>query len=225
MQKKRAMAKTRVLIADDHSFVREGARQLIAAQPDLEVVGDVDSGNSLVQKARELHPDIVVLDISMPDLNGLDLIVLLRRVSPSSRVVILSFHREPMMVRRALNSGAKAYVAKTAPVTELLDAIRAVRDGQTYLSSHIDPGSLSAADSASAPGQSPQPYDLLSEREQQVFRLVVQGKTSQQIGDLLCISPRTVEKHRASVLQKLAMKDTLELVRFAAKLGVILADD
>jgi DNA-binding NarL/FixJ family response regulator len=219
------MAKTRVLIADDHSFVREGARQLIAAQPDLEVVGDVDSGNALVQKARELHPDIVVLDISMPDLNGLDLIVLLRRASPNSRVVILSFHREPMMVRRALNSGAKAYVAKTAPVVELLDAIRAVRDGQTYLSSHIDLGSLSAADSASASGQSPQPYDLLSEREQQVFRLVVQGKTSQQIGDLLCISPRTVEKHRASVLQKLAMKDTLELVRFAAKLGVILADD
>ena len=162
------MAKTRVLIADDHSFVREGASQLIGAQTDLEVVGNVDNGDSLIQKARELHPDIVVLDISIPDINGLDLIVLLKRASPNSRIVILSFHREPMIIRRALSSGAKAYVAKTAPVTELLDAIRAVQDGQTYLSSHIDPGLSNSTTTTQHP---PQPYDLLSEREQQVFRL------------------------------------------------------
>lgn len=217
------MARTSVLIADDHSFVREGAGQLIATQADLEVVGTVDNGNDLIQKARMLRPDIIVLDISMPDLNGLDLLALLPRVSPTSSVVILSFHREPMMVQRAIASGAKGYVAKTAPVGELLDAIRAVGAGKSYLSSHIDPVAQRAAGSAAE--AQPQPYDLLSEREQQVFRLVVQGKTSQQIGDLLCISSRTVEKHRAALMHKLSIKDTIGLLRYAVKLGVVLDDD
>lgn len=217
------MARTSVLIADDHSFVREGAGQLIATQADLEVVGTVDNGNDLIQKARVLRPDVIVLDISMPDLNGLDLLALLPRVSPTSRVVILSFHREPMMVQRAIASGAKGYVAKTAPVGELLDAIRTVSAGKSYLSSHIDPVAQSAAGSAAQ--ATPQPYDLLSEREQQVFRLVVQGKTSHQIGDLLCISPRTVEKHRAALMHKLGIKDTIGLLRYAVKLGVVLDED
>jgi len=215
------MPRIKVLIADDHSFVREGARQLIAAQPDLEVVGEVENGCDVIQKARELHPDIVVLDISMPDLNGLDLIVLLRRVSPTSCVVVLSFHQEPMMVRRALSSGAGGYVVKTAPVTELLDAIRAVSAGRSYLSSHIDAANLEGLDQTAREEQQPQPYDLLTEREQQVFRLVVQGRTSQQIGDLLCISSRTVEKHRAAVLHKLGVKGTVGLIRCAVKLGVV----
>ncbi|HRY06727.1 MAG TPA: response regulator transcription factor [Hyphomicrobiaceae bacterium] len=214
---------TRILIADDHSFVREGAGQLIAAQDDLSVVGTVDNGNDLIQQARALRPDVIVLDISMPDINGLDLLVLLPRVSPASRVVILSFHREPMMVERAMSSGAKGYVAKTAPVSELVDAIRAVVGGRTYLSSHIEPLTEKADDAPT--DTAPQPYDLLSEREQQVFRLVVHGKTNQQIGALLCISPRTVEKHRAAVMHKLGIKDTIGLMRYAVRLGVVLTDD
>lgn len=220
------MAKTTVLIADDHSFVREGARQLIAAQPDMEVVGETERGNDVIQRARELHPDVVVLDISMPDLNGLDLIVLLRRASPASRVVVLSFHQEPMMVQRALSGGAKGYVVKTAPVTELLDAIRAACAGKVFLSSNIDPVEIGNLDQAGKPNDTqPQPYDLLTEREQQVFRLVVQGKSNQHIGELLCISARTVEKHRAAVLHKLGVKDTVGLMRWAARLGVLNIDD
>ncbi len=217
------MTRTRVLIADDHSFVREGAGQLIAAQVDLEVVGTVENGSDLITQARILRPDVIILDISMPDLNGLDLLVLLPRVSPSSRVVILSFHRDPMMVQRAISSGAMGYVAKTAPVGELLDAIRAVNAGRSYLSSHIEPVDEIASDVVTAPQQ--QPYDLLSEREQQVFRLVVQGKTNQQIGELLCISHRTVEKHRAALMHKLGIKDMVGLMRYAVKLGVILEND
>lgn len=214
---------TRVLIADDHSFVREGAGQLIAAQSDLRVVGTVDNGNDLIQQARALRPDVIILDISIPDINGLDLLVLLPRVSPSSRVVILSFHREPMMVERAMASGAMGYVAKTAPVNELIDAVRAVSSGRTYLSSHIEP--LSEKDAAESTETETQPYDLLSEREQQVFRLVVHGKTNQKMGELLCISPRTVEKHRAAVMHKLGIKDTIGLMRYAVRLGIVLADD
>lgn len=217
------MARTRVLIADDHSFVREGVGQLISAQADLEVVSSVDNGTNLIQQARNLRPDVIVLDISMPDLNGLDLLALLPRVSPASRVVVLSFHREPMMIQQAMSSGALGYVAKTAPVGELLDAIRAVSNGRTFLSSHIDPVLQGTADPAAM--SAPQPYDLLSEREQQVFRLVVHGKTNQQIGELLCISPRTVEKHRAALMQKLGIKDTVGLMRCAVKLGVLLADE
>ena len=219
------MPRIGVLIADDHSFVREGARQLIDAQSDLEVVAEVENGSDVIQKARELRPDVVVLDITMPGLNGLDLIVLLRRVSPISRVVVLSFHQELMMVRRALSCGAKGYVVKTAPVAELLDAIRAVSTGQSYLSSHIDTANLESLELTAQDDEQSQPYDLLTDREQQVFRLVVQGRTNQQIGDVLCISPRTVEKHRAAVLHKLGVKDTVGLMRCAVKLGVILADD
>lgn len=219
------MPRTRVLIADDHSLVRQGASQLVASQPDMEVVGEVDCGRDVVLRARELRPDIVVLDISMPDLNGLDLIVVLRRASPASRIVVLSFHQELMMVRRALSSGAKGYVAKTAPVGELIDAIRAVSLGKAYLSSHIDEAALDSIDDATDGSPQSRSYDQLTEREQQVFRLVVQGRTSQQIGELLCISSRTVEKHRAALLQKLGVKDTGGLIRCAVRLGVVLADE
>lgn len=226
MRETTIMAKTRVLIADDHSFVREGARQLIAAQPDMEVVGETERGGEVIQKARELRPDVVVLDITMPDLNGLDLIVLLRRASPESKAVILSFHHEPAMVQRALSGGAKAYVVKTAPVAELIEAIRAASAGRIYLSANIDPSEIRALASADTSRDGPQqPYDLLTEREQQVFRLVVQGKSNQGIGDLLCISARTVEKHRAAVMHKLGVKDTVGLMRCAARLGVLSVDD
>jgi len=140
-------------------------------------------------------------------------------------VVVLSFHQELMMVRRALSCGARGYVVKTAPVAELLDAIRAVSTGQSYLSSHIDTANLESLELTAQDDEQSQPYDLLTDREQQVFRLVVQGRTNQQIGEVLCISPRTVEKHRAAVLHKLGVKDTVGLMRCAVKLGVILADD
>lgn len=219
------MPRTRVLIADDHSLVRQGASQLVASQADMEVVGEVECGRDVVLRARELRPDVVVLDISMPDLNGLDLIVVLRRASPMTRVIVLSFHQEPMMVRRALSSGAKGYVVKTAPVGELLDAIRAAAQGKTYLSSHIDQPAIDSIDETVDGNPQSGAYDQLTEREQQVFRLVVQGHTSQQIGELLCISSRTVEKHRAAMLHKLAVKDTRGLIRCAVKLGVVIADE
>ncbi len=219
------MPKLRVLIADDHSFVREGARQLIASQSDMEIVAEAEGGNAVISLARELRPDIAVLDISMPDLNGLDLIVLLKRVSPATLVVVLSFHQEPMMVRRAMSGGARGFVVKSAPVTELLDAIRVVSTGHTYLSSRIDRDSVYALADSIDQMDAAKPYDLLTEREQQVFRLVVQGKSSQQIGEVLCISIRTVEKHRAAVLHKLGVKDAVGLMRCAMRLGVLNADD
>lgn len=212
------MPKIRVLIADDHSLVREGARQLIDAQRDMEVIGEGHRGDDALRLARELHPDIAIVDISMPDLNGIDLIALLRRASPATQAIVLSVHQDPVMVRRALASGAKAYVVKTAPVSELLQAIRSVSAGQTFLSSHFDGAELPALNEAA---HVEQPYDLLTEREQQVFRLVVHGRTSQQIADVLCISSRTVEKHRAALLHKLGVKDIVGLMRYAAKLGVI----
>lgn len=219
------MAKIRILIADDHSIVREGARQLIAAQPDMTVVGESERGNDALQRARELRPDIVVLDISMPDLNGLDLLVLLRRASPTSKVVILSVHQEPMLVRQALVGGAQGYVVKTAPVNELLEAIRSVNRCRTFISPQIDSARLGEIDTTLADTPAVNPYDLLTEREQQVFRLVVQGRTSQQIAELLCLSARTVEKHRAAMMHKLGVKDAFELVKCAVRLGVISAED
>ncbi len=219
------MQKLRVLIADDHSIVREGARQLLDAQPDMEVVGQSNCGEEALQHAREHRPDLIVLDISMPDFNGLDLLSLLKRASPQSKVVILSVHQEPMLVRQALASGARGYVVKTAPVSELIDAIRTTCAGETFISSKIDIARLDELRLSGSQTSATNPYDLLTEREQQVFRLVVQGKTSHQIAELLCLSGRTIEKHRATVLHKLGVKDTVEMVKWAVRLGVISIDE
>jgi len=191
----------------------------------MTVVGESDRGDDALQRARELRPDVVVLDVSMPDLNGLDLLVLLRRASPTSKVVILSVHREPMLVRRAMVGGAQGYVVKTAPVNELLDAIRSVAGGGTFVSPQIDVARLGDIAASTVDTPVAKPYDLLTEREQQVFRLVVQGRTSQQIADMLCLSVRTVEKHRAAMMHKLGVRDALELVKCAVRLGVISTEE
>ena len=217
------MNKIKVLIADDNAIVREGARQALSSQPDIEVIGEAQDGDEALQMARALRPDVVMLDISMPGLSGLDLIPLIKRALPDTEIVVLSIHQKAPFVQHALTSGARGYVLKTAPITDVLESVRAVRRGEYYLSAKIEADVIGVFTGVRE-HEAPHGYDALSEREQQVFRLVVHGKSNKQIGEILSLSPRTVEKHRAAILHKLGLRDTVDLVRYAVKLGVLDAE-
>jgi two-component system, NarL family, response regulator NreC len=216
------MSKTRILVVDDHSIVREGLCQLLNSQPDMEVTGEAEDGLDALQMAKSLVPDVTLIDIAMPRLNGIEAIRLIKEAVPVTQIVVLSMHKKEVFVHEVLSAGALGYVLKAAPSTEVLEAIRAARNGRYFLSSMIEAEVISAY--LDARGQT-QPavkgYDLLSEREQQVFRLVVEGRSTNQIAELLCISPKTVEKHRTSMMRKLGVDDILGLVKYAVKTGLL----
>ncbi|MFH1057394.1 MAG: response regulator transcription factor [Pseudomonadota bacterium] len=213
--------KIRVLIADDHAIVREGALRLLNAQPDMEVVGEASDGREVLAKAMEIKPDVLVLDISMPGLTGLDLVPMLRQSLPETQIAVLSVHNKQAFVQQILHSGALAYVLKTSPTSDLLAAIRAVHQGEYYLSGKVRAEVIGSylrqpLDDAAAAG-----YARLSEREQQVFRLVAKGHTNREIADILFLSPRTVEKYRAQAMAKLDLKDLVEVIHYAIQHGLV----
>jgi DNA-binding NarL/FixJ family response regulator len=216
------MNKTRILVVDDHSVVREGLCHLLNSQPDMEVAGEAEDGLDALQKAKSLVPDVTLIDIAMPRLNGIEAIRLIKEAVPGTQIVVLSMHKKEAFVHELLSAGALAYVLKASPSSEVLEAIRAARSGRFFLSSRIEAEVISAY--LSARGQTKpavKGYDLLSEREQQVFRLVVESRSTHQIADLLCISPKTVEKHRSSIMKKLGVDDTVGLVKYAVKTGLL----
>jgi two-component system response regulator NreC len=215
------MPKTRVLIADDHAIVREGLRQLLQNQPDMEVVGEARDGREALDKARELRPEVVVLDIAMPNLSGLEAVQLIKGAVPQSQVVVLSMHKKEAYVHQVLASGALGYVIKASPSSDIIEAIRAARKGEYFLSSKISAEVISTYLKSRREKPAVRGYDLLSEREQQVFRLMVEGNTTNQIADVLFVSPKTVEKHRYNVMKKLGMNNLLDLVKYAIKIGII----
>lgn len=219
------MVKTKVLIADDHALVREGARQALQGLPDAEVVGLAEDGESALRLAQRHRPDVLLLDISMPGLNGIDVIPLLKRTCPQTRIVVLSIHQKEVFVQQALAAGALGYVLKTAPISDVINAVRAVAKGNYFLSAKIEAAVVSGYVKKPDALPAQHGYDTLTEREQQVFRLVVQGRSNRQIGELLALSPRTVEKHRAAILHKLDVRDTVDMVRYAVKLGILDPDD
>ena len=214
------MAKIKVLVADDHAIVREGLKQLINSQQDIEIVGEAGDGMEALEKIRALRPNVVLLDIAMPRLNGLEAISLIKEALPSVQIVVLSMHTKENYVHQALASGALGYVLKASPGPEVLGAIKAVHQGEYFLSSKIKAEVIGAYLKSRKRQPEIRGYDTLSERERRVFRLVVEGNTNKQIGDLLCVSPKTVEKHRSNVMKKLGKTDFLGMVKYAVKLGI-----
>lgn len=214
--------KIRIMVADDHAMVRDGIRNLVMGQNDLEVVGEAVDGRDLLQKAKKIKPDVVLLDLTMPQLNGLETIPLLKEALPGVGMIILSMHDKEAFVRQALAAGALGYVLKSDTSDALQEAIRKVAAGHYFISPALNAEVIrnylnpKAEDSRETSG-----YDSLSRREQQVFRLVVQGHPTKEIAALLFLSPRTVEKHRASIISKLGLRDTSALVRYAVKIGVV----
>lgn len=215
------MPKLRLFLGDDHTLVRHGLRKILEERPDWEVVGEADDGRSAVRKVAALQPDIAVLDIGMPLLNGIDATRQIVRKAPSVKVLILSMHSDEAYVTRALNAGATGYLLKDSAGKDLIRAIAAVAEGQSFFSPAVSRMMLDDYVRRAAGSDAADRYDTLSNREREIFQLVAEGRSNKEVAELLSISAATVETHRARVLQKLNVHNTAELVLYAVRRGVI----
>jgi two-component system response regulator NreC len=208
----------RILIADDHDVVRAGLRALLNAEPDLEVVGEAANGHEILRLASELHPDIVLLDISMPAPDGIEVTRRLKETLPDVRVLILTVHQDPALLREIIRVGAMGYITKNAAESELIDAIQAVQSSELY----IHPEMVHAlVEDNPTPTSYRAPEKLLTPREIEVLGLIAQGYTNREIAEKLSISVRTVESHRAKLTSKLEVHSRVGLVRYARKHGLL----
>jgi two-component system, NarL family, response regulator NreC len=212
----------RVLIADDHPLFRDGLRHLLHAQADIDMIGEATNGLEAVEMARALRPDVLLVDIAMPSMSGLEVVPLVRDSVPQTQIVILSMFAKEAYTHQVLTDGARAYVLKGAPSTEVLAAIRAVHAGRYYFSEQVHAEVITSYKSKDRPPSSRSiSYNSLTDRERQVFLLLVEGHPSQRISDLLAISIKTVEKHRASISRKLGISHPVDMVKFAIRYGII----
>jgi two-component system, NarL family, response regulator NreC len=211
-----AMKRIRILLADDHAVVRQGFKMILAAQPDMEIVGEAGNGREAVELAEKLHPDILVMDVAMPELNGIEATRRVVSSLPHSRVVALSMHKDSVYVREILRAGARGYLLKDSVADDLVAAIRAVASGEGYLS----PG-VSNAVLDDYRRHVTNPIDLLSSREREVLQMLAEGKTNKEIATVLNLSVYTVDAHRGRIMEKLNLHSINELVRFAVRNGLI----
>lgn len=212
----------RVILADDHVLVRAGLRALIESIDGVEVIGEAGDGREAVDLALTLHPDIAMLDIAMPGLNGLEAAIRLREEAPATRVIILSMHSDDTYVRQALKAGVSGYLLKSADATELQTALDVVSRGDIYLSPSVSTRVARAFGNADA--QVPSPLELLTRRQREILQLIAEGRTTKEIAFTLNISAKTVETHRAQIMERLDVRDVPGLVRFAIRAGLISAD-
>lgn len=218
------MSAWRVVLVDDHQVVRAGLRTVLERELPCEVVGEAATGGEAINLVRQLQPDVLVTDMVMPGMSGLEVVRQVHQIAPAVRIVVFSMHADESYVREALRAGASAYVLKESLAGELAVAIRHAVEGKRYVSPILSARILEAY--AQPPTQSGfDPYDLLSEREREVLVLSAQGLTSGEIGERLVISPRTVESHRANLMRKLGLRTIADLVRYAVRRGLIPLDD
>lgn len=214
----------RVFIADDHAVVRDGLCYLLEAQPDLTVVGDAGNGREAVALVKELRPDVVLMDISMPELNGIDATIQITQAVPETSVIILSMKGTAEHVFRALQAGAQGYILKDSAGKEIVEAVRAVHGGSRYFSDEVMSTLVTDYMQQRQNEPAKSPLERLSEREREILMFVVEGKSSVEIGEILFLSPKTVETYRSRLMQKLGLKDLPSLVKFAVQHGLISLD-
>jgi two component transcriptional regulator, LuxR family len=210
----------RLLLADDHAVLRSGLRLLLEAQPDLKVIGEAGDSRTTLQLAAELQPDLILLDVNMPGLTGLDALPMLRKLAPAARVLILTMHDDEGYLRHALKSGASGYVPKKAVDSELISAVRAVLRGEIYVHPSLTKMLLGDMLPEAAPAAA-DPWEALSEREREVLRAVALGHTSAEIAERLSLSTKTVETYRARGMEKLGLRSRAALVQFALARGLL----
>lgn len=215
------MKHIRVILADDHTLIRAGLRMVVEAQPDLTVVGEAADGRDALALAQQLHPDVAVLDVGMPSLNGIEAARQIIAESPATAVVMLSMHSDEGYVLRALKAGAKAYLLKDSAEADLARAIRAAAEGKSFFSPAVGKVLLEDYVRKLERTGGEDSYDLLTPREREILQLVAEGKSSKEVANLLNLSVNTVETHRARVMQKLNLKGIPELILYAVRKGVI----
>lgn len=214
------MSKIRILIADDHSIVREGVRMILDGQEDFEVVGEASTGRQALEEARRLRPDVVVMDISMPDMTGIEATAKIRAELPQTQVMGLTMHEDESYVFELLKAGAAGYVLKRAAAEDLVTAVRAAHQGEAFLYPTV--AKLVVQDYLQrATAQDQAALDGLTGREREVLTLIAEGLTNQEIAGRLYISIKTVQTHRAHIMEKLNLHDRTELVRYAIRKGLI----
>jgi DNA-binding NarL/FixJ family response regulator len=211
----------RALLVDDHAVVRDGLRALLQAQPDMEVVGDASDGRDAVSQARQLHPDVVIMDIAMPSMNGVEATYQVRRACPSAQVVILSMHCTREHIFQGLQAGARGYLLKESAGAEVVDAVRAVHSGDRYLSQKI---AATVVDDYIAGRRAASPLESLSRRERHVLQLIAEGLSNGEAAAVLFLSPKTVETYRSRLMHKLHLEDVPALVKFAIQHGLVQLD-
>jgi DNA-binding NarL/FixJ family response regulator len=210
------MKRIRILLADDHAVVRQGFRMILGAQPDMEIVGEAGNGREAVELAERLKPEVVVMDVSMPELNGIEATRRLAASTPHARVLALSMHKDSVYVREILRAGARGYLLKDSVAGDLVSAVRAVASGEGYLSPQVSSAVLD-----DYRRHVTNPIDLLTSREREVLQMLAEGKTSKEIAGVLDLSPYTVEAHRGRVMEKLNVHTIAGLVRFAVRNGLV----
>ena len=213
----------RIIIADDHSLIRKGIKSIISQTENMEVVSEAADGQELIDQIGEHQPDMVILDISMPKMNGIETVAILRERFADVRILILTMHAQAQYVYQTISSGAHGYLLKDDSDTELCTAIETVHQGKIYISpqlvSEVSGGMVSAIHD-----QKESPIVKLTKREKQVLRMVVKGKTSKQMAETLCLSPRTIDHHRASLLKKFKKKKTVDLVNHVVRNSIVVPE-
>ena len=215
------MSKIRILLADDHELVRKGLRLLLERQPNLEVVGEAAEGREAVRLAEELAPDLIIMDIAMPQLNGLDAAAQIVRRNARTGIIILSVHSDEGYLARALNAGAKGYLLKDSAEVDLLRAVETVAQGRPFFSPAITATLLEDYMRQLQQRGLEDSYELLTDREREILQLLAEGKSNKDVAALLKLSPYTVETHRTHIMQKLNLHNTAEIVLYAVRKKII----
>ncbi len=214
----------RILLADDHALIRHGIRNLISNNPALEVIGEVGDGEELLEFLLTNVPDLLILDISMPKLTGIEAVSKVKKLYPAIKILMLTMHKNKQYFYHAMSAGADGYLMKEDSDEELLLAIKRIQDGKSYLSPFLSQDFADDVISAYRNNRS-SPFETLTKREREVLNLVVEGHTSRVMAEMLHLSPRTIDHHRANLLRKFDMKNSVDLVNFAVRNGFVTPTD
>ncbi|MFB3884766.1 MAG: response regulator [Thermodesulfobacteriota bacterium] len=214
------MKKIRVLLAEDHTIVRQGLSALLRFEPDMEVAGEASDGLEAVEMARKLIPDVVLMDIGMPNLNGLEATRKIKKLFPHMKVLVLTMYENEEWIFQVLKAGASGYLIKDSAMTDLTSAIRATYQGDSYLSPSISKKVIDEYIRKAEMGESAGVEDLLSDREREILQLVAEGHSVPKIASRLCISKKTVEAHKAHIMEKLNIRDKVGLIKYAIRTGL-----
>lgn len=210
-----------ILLADDHTILRAGLKMMLNAQPDMEVVGEAQDGRQALHEAQRLHPDIILMDITMPDMNGIEATKQVKKYLPEVKVLILTMHENEEYVFQALRAGASGYMLKEAADTDLINALHVIQSGNFYLSPTAQSVMVGDYLQRVRAGEEKDSYSSLTEREREILKLVAEGFTNNQIAERLVISPKTVDTHRTHIMDKLNLHSRAELVKYAMRRGLL----
>jgi len=215
------MKKVKLLVADDHKIFRQGIKKLLEEESDLQVVGEAADGRETIKKATELKPDVILMDIAMANLNGLQATRQIKKILPDTKVIMVTMHKNEEYVLQSFQAGASGYILKEGAVEELVSAIRTIHQDKSFLSPTISKTLIDAYLRKMETGKTETPFDLLTDREREVLQLIAEGYTNREVAKALFISVKTVEAHRAHIMQKLNIHEIAKLVKYAIQKGLV----